>query len=255
MSRNGLPPRRFEHSWTGPAGTWAYDRWGEAGRPVVLLHGPTFDRTMWWPVAAELADHATVVAVDLPGHGHSPPRSSYQPSDLVADLANLIHGLNPQRAPIIVGHSISALLACLFAATIKVRATVAVAQSLDIRPITGRLLSCGDLSGPLGQASPDTVPAAYQSLVTPHADDTMLAAYLAWTTNHHPTEAQRVIDGAVRQARTPHLSILGDPPDPGYPLWLRRLAPDARCVVYPQTGLFPHLHQVTRFADDLRALL
>lgn len=255
LSTNGLPPRRSEYTWTGPAGTWAYDLWGEVGRPVVLLHGPMFDRTMWWPVAAELADHCTVVAMDLPGHGGSPSRSSYQPAELLADLASLIAGLGRRQAPIVVGHSVSALLACLFGGHIRVRATVAVAQSLDVRPLAGALNDTGDLRGLLPDARLDTIPAAYRDLATPDEDDRRLAAYLGWMADLAPQEAQRVFDDALRRIHAPHLSIFGDRPGPGYPDWLRRMAPGSRCVVYPHTGLFPHLHDVGRFAADLRELL
>jgi pimeloyl-ACP methyl ester carboxylesterase len=255
LSTNGLPPRRCEHTWSGPAGTWAYDLWGDAGRPVVLLHGPMFDRTMWWPVAAELADDCTVVAVDLPGHGGSPSRSSYQPAELVADLARLIADLGRRQAPIVVGHSVSALLACLFGGHIRVRATVAVTQSLDIRPLAGGLSDSGNLRGLLPDARPDTVPAAYRDLATPDPDDRRLAAYLGWMADRTPQEVQRVVSDALRRIHTPHLSVFGDRPAHGYPEWLRHLVPSSRCVVYPHTGLFPHLHDVDRFAADLRELL
>lgn len=246
LSTDGMPPRRFEHTFTGPAGTWAYDRWGDDGRPVVLLHGPTFDRTMWWPVAAELADHCTVVAVDLPGHGGSTERASYQPAELVADLADLVAGLDRRQAPVVVGHSISALLACLLATHVHVRATVAVAQSLDVRPLA---------RGALPDAHPDDVPAAYRPFATPDPDGRRLAAYLGWMANRTPVEVQRVVNTALRRVHSQHLSVFGEPPDPGYPKWLRRLVPTARCVVYPHTGMFPHLHDVERFAADLRELL
>jgi pimeloyl-ACP methyl ester carboxylesterase len=93
-----------------------YDRWGRYGRPVLLLHGLLFDRTMWWPVAAELATATTctVIAPDLPGHGDSPPRNDHDPAKLAADLATLVHHLDLHRAPIVVGHAESGALADAF---------------------------------------------------------------------------------------------------------------------------------------------
>lgn len=255
LSTDGLPPRRFEHTWTGSEGSWAYDLWGDSGRPVLLLHGPTFDRTMWWPVAAELVDECTVLAVDLPGHGGSPGRASYKLAELVADLAHLIAGLGRRQAPVVVGHSVSAVLACLLAAHVRVRATVVVAQSLDIRALAGGLPDTADLRGLLPEARLDTVPAAYRDLVAPDDNDRRLADSLSWMAGLTPGEAQQVVDDALRRIHTPHLSVFGDQPDPGYPDWLRRLVPSSRCVVYPHTGLFPHLHDVSRFAADLRELL
>ncbi|MEU0462891.1 alpha/beta hydrolase family protein [Amycolatopsis sp. NPDC006131] len=55
--------------------------------PVVLLHGLTFDRAMWEPLVRALRGRR-VVALDLPGHGASPRRESYDPSD----VADLLHG-------------------------------------------------------------------------------------------------------------------------------------------------------------------
>src|SRR6185437_11627563 len=60
------------------------------GPALVLLHGLTFNRQHW---AAVLADPAIagssrrVVNFDLPGHGESPRRDSYQ----LADLAYVLH--------------------------------------------------------------------------------------------------------------------------------------------------------------------
>jgi len=48
--------------------------------PLVLLHGLTFDGTMWQPAVSELRaldPGRRVLAVDLPGHGQSPAWPSY----------------------------------------------------------------------------------------------------------------------------------------------------------------------------------
>lgn len=105
-----------------------YDRWGRYGRPVLLLHGLLFDRTMWWPVAAELASATTctVIAPDLPGHGDSPPRADHDPEKLASDLAQLVHRLDLHRAPIVVGHAESKTLATAFADTFSVHEVLAV---------------------------------------------------------------------------------------------------------------------------------
>ena len=50
----------------------AYERQG-AGPPLVLLHGVGHRRQAWGAVLRLLAPHRTVIAVDLPGHGESPP--------------------------------------------------------------------------------------------------------------------------------------------------------------------------------------
>jgi pimeloyl-ACP methyl ester carboxylesterase len=53
-------------------GSLAYERRGD-GAPLVLLHGVGHRRQAWYPVLDLLAEERTVYALDLPGHGDSPP--------------------------------------------------------------------------------------------------------------------------------------------------------------------------------------
>jgi pimeloyl-ACP methyl ester carboxylesterase len=50
----------------------AYERAG-SGPPLVLLHGVGHRRQAWRAVLDRLTPHRDVIAVDLPGHGESPP--------------------------------------------------------------------------------------------------------------------------------------------------------------------------------------
>jgi pimeloyl-ACP methyl ester carboxylesterase len=50
----------------------AYERSG-SGPPLVLLHGVGHRRQAWGAVLGRLTPHRDVIAVDLPGHGESPP--------------------------------------------------------------------------------------------------------------------------------------------------------------------------------------
>jgi pimeloyl-ACP methyl ester carboxylesterase len=51
----------------------AYEGRGQAGPPLVLVHGFPFDRSMWRGQLDGLAQVARVVALDLPGFGGTPP--------------------------------------------------------------------------------------------------------------------------------------------------------------------------------------
>ncbi|MET4105570.1 alpha/beta fold hydrolase [Hymenobacter sp. UYP22] len=44
-----------------------------SGRPLLLIHGIGGSWRSWNPILAELAAHREVIAVDLPGHGQTPP--------------------------------------------------------------------------------------------------------------------------------------------------------------------------------------
>jgi pimeloyl-ACP methyl ester carboxylesterase len=50
----------------------AFERHG-AGEPLVLVHGVTHRRQIWYPVLDQLAEQRDVILVDLPGHGQSDP--------------------------------------------------------------------------------------------------------------------------------------------------------------------------------------
>ncbi|MDQ2748992.1 MAG: alpha/beta fold hydrolase [Actinomycetota bacterium] len=53
----------------------AFERHG-SGEPLVLVHGITHRRQVWYPVLDQLAAQREVILVDLPGHGQS---SSFAP--------------------------------------------------------------------------------------------------------------------------------------------------------------------------------
>ena len=84
-----------------------YFDWGNRGKPpLVLVHGGRDHARSWDWTAEELRDDWHVVAMDHRGHGDSDWVSdgNYQASDMVYDLAQLIHqlGVGPVT---IVSHS------------------------------------------------------------------------------------------------------------------------------------------------------
>jgi pimeloyl-ACP methyl ester carboxylesterase len=155
------PPRRTTHAYGTPKNLLVHDRWGCYGRPVVLLHGLNYDRTMWWPVGAEIGNGFTAVAVDLPGHGQSAARDSDGMELLAHDLAMLVHRLDLRRAPIVVGHGESARLAASFADRYVTHAVITV-----------------------GAAQPDPrldgVPEEYRQFAVARPDPALLEAYRGW---------------------------------------------------------------------------
>lgn len=113
---------RIETLLHDPERQSAYERWGERGRPVLLLNPSPHDRSAWWPVAARLGDDHAVMVLDLPP-GHSP-------AVLADDLAHMVHQMGT-RAPVLVGHAAAALVASVFAARYLAHAVVNVEQRLD----------------------------------------------------------------------------------------------------------------------------
>jgi pimeloyl-ACP methyl ester carboxylesterase len=80
----------------------AVDRTGD-GPPLLLLHGTTSSRRIWEPLVPVLAEKATVFALDLPGHGESPP-TSFTPPAWASEVADFLDQHEIERAAI-VGHS------------------------------------------------------------------------------------------------------------------------------------------------------
>lgn len=232
-----LPPLRTTHTWPSPGGAWCYDTWGSHGRPIVLIPAVMFDRAMWWPAAAELRPHATVIAVDLPGHGDSPGRDRYDPDDLVGELALLLHTLGVRQAPIVVGHATAAPLAVHFAARCVVHAVVTVDPPHPHEAVP-------QLDQYVETFDPDAVPAHYRDLVTPATDPGLLTAYapvlrLAELAGD-PAAAGRPAQVAIHSQQPPRSSVADDG-------W--------RHHVYDAPGRFAHLTAMPRFADDICALL
>lgn len=92
--------------------TLAYARAG-SGPPLVLLHGIGHRREAWDAVLDRLTPHRDVIAVDLPGHGESPPLEAVGGpaiETLAAALIRLLDRLGLDR-PHVAGNSLGGRLA------------------------------------------------------------------------------------------------------------------------------------------------
>jgi pimeloyl-ACP methyl ester carboxylesterase len=89
--------------------------WGSAPPELVLLHGGAQNAHTWDTVA--LALDRPLVAVDLPGHGHSDWRDdhNYWPAVIADDVAVAVRALAPGAA-MVVGMSLGGLTAWCLAA-------------------------------------------------------------------------------------------------------------------------------------------
>jgi pimeloyl-ACP methyl ester carboxylesterase len=104
-------------------------RWGpDSGDPVLFLHGYADAAATFQFVADELAPTLPVVAIDWRGFGHSAraPGGCYWFPDYYADLEAFIDALCPQGPARVVGHSMGANVAMIYAGVrpARVRALV-----------------------------------------------------------------------------------------------------------------------------------
>ena len=108
------------HSATRTLAGLAADDYGQSDDrpPLVLLHGLTFDRSLWRPALAELCridPGRRVLALDLPGHGESPGWPSYDVESVAQGVHRAVEEAGLQ-SPVVVGHSIAAVIATVYAA-------------------------------------------------------------------------------------------------------------------------------------------
>ncbi len=232
---------------------------------LVLLHGMTYDRQQWQPLVRELdrIDPARkVLAIDLPGHGESPRLDSYR-SDDVVDVVHDAVSTAGLQAPVLVGHSLGAVLATIYATRYPAHAVINVDQPLraggfeamvrqvwpvlespDWRQIWDRLLAGMGI---------DELPADARDLVrtrtTPRQD--LLLGY--WE-EIQIMSAEQLIERRERELRlisehrVPYVFVSGSEPDPVYRQWLTGLIPSVRTEVLTGGGHFPHLARPAELA-------
>jgi pyruvate dehydrogenase E2 component (dihydrolipoamide acetyltransferase) len=85
------------------------------GAPIILIHGFGADLNGWRPLVRHLPPGRPALALDLPGHGKSPPIEAQNLDELVAALEAMLveEGV---RVAHLVGHSLGAAVAVGFAA-------------------------------------------------------------------------------------------------------------------------------------------
>ncbi|WP_433303476.1 alpha/beta fold hydrolase [Actinoplanes sp. CA-030573] len=100
----------------------AFTRRG-AGAPLILLHGIGSARQAWDPVLDRLAERFDVIAVDLPGHGESPPLPAGvepRPAAIAAAVAAFLDSQGV-AAPHVAGNSLGGWVALELAAARPLR--------------------------------------------------------------------------------------------------------------------------------------
>ena len=232
--------------------------------PLVLLHGLTFDRAMWQPALAGLRETdpgRQVLALDLPGHGGSPRWPGYD----IESLAAAVHSAATAArltAPVVVGHSMAAVIATVYAATHPARGVVNVDQWLRVEPFVALVKSLaseirgGGFAAAWGQFEQsmhmEMLPATARELLRPASSvrQDVVAGYWREGMDRSAVELAADVEAALAKVRahgTRYLFIAGHEVEPGYRNWLSQQLPQAAIEVWPASGHFPQLAHPARF--------
>lgn len=249
--------------YAGLAGD-AYGAADDPRPPLVLLHGLTFDRRIWAPAIAALKaldPSRRIVAFDLPGHGESEALDAYR-LPIVAERLHAAVEASGSSRPVFVGHSISGVIATIYAASYPVSGVVNVDQTLAVRPFAELVRSLApQLKGsefqqvwtrfreswhaeklpPAGERLVDETSNPRQNVVLGYWEDLFEQspeALESWASD---------VVGRLRAANVPYLFVMGSQPDGD----LTSPLPLAHVEVLPDSGHFPHVAHPGRLADLL----
>jgi pimeloyl-ACP methyl ester carboxylesterase len=237
----------------------AYDIQG-TGTPIVFLHGLTFGRRTWRPIIDQLGGAITSIAIDLPAHGDSGGEPA--PLERVAEQVHLLLNSLGLERPVVVGHSMAAGIAGLYASAHPARGIVLVDQAMEILPFAQMLHQAAPmLRGPaFGQVWPsienslglDRIPEPTRTLVldTHKVNQDVVLGYWTQVLNTEPAELQAWIEDTAARIQVPCLAVFGRPATDGERERLGRL-PDAQIEEWAGDGHFVHLVDPGRFAARL----
>lgn len=114
----------------------AYDTGGAGDPGVIFVHGWSCDRSYFAPQYEHFATGHAVAAVDLRGHGESgkpePHGGNYDVATMADDVLAVVEAIGLTR-PVVVGHSLGALVALACAARSE---AVGALVMVDPAPIT-----------------------------------------------------------------------------------------------------------------------
>jgi pimeloyl-ACP methyl ester carboxylesterase len=123
-----------EAAYDGDRVRFAALEWEGTAPPVVLLHGACGNALWWSGLVPALAPHR-VIALDLPGHGRTPPVDDWETERLAREVSDAVFGRH--AGPVLLGgHSWGGKLAAVAAGLVpeRVRGLVLVDPSPS-RPV------------------------------------------------------------------------------------------------------------------------
>jgi pimeloyl-ACP methyl ester carboxylesterase len=244
--------------------TIAYDVAGH-GPLVVFVHGLTSLRQSWDPVTTLLTEEFTCVRLDLRGHGASSRAAEYSMLSLVGDVRAVVEEM-ALGEPAIVGHSLGASIAAVYAATHDARAVVCVEGSLRFGEFAGLVQAhAEDLCSQRTMQAVLSIDRAlglepYEGVeeierrVLEFPREVVLGIWDALLSTP-PEQLTAIAETILPRIAAPLLSLHGSPSPPDYAAWLTGLARGARVETWDGTGHMLHLVNPDQFVARIRPLL
>jgi len=234
---------------------------GGAGPALVLLHGLTFDRSMWYPVLEALPRDHHALAFDLPGHGGS---AALRETGLVPVVDALHEAILEAGidAPVLVGHSIGGPIATIYAACYPASGVVSVEAPIRVESFAGQVQA---LRGPGFERAWDRfraswrmelVGASERELLRQRPSRELVLGYQADLLGRPLDEVLRwrgELLARLRRDRTPYLALHAGAVAADEQQVLVEELPQAELVIWPVGHHFPHLAEPARFARLLTA--
>ncbi len=242
----------------------AYDVAGD-GPLVVFVHGLTSFRQTWEPVATLLTQDFTCVRVDLRGHGASSPGPEYSTPSLTGDVRAVVDEL-ALGEPALVGHSLGATTAAVYAALHGARAVVCVDQSLRFGDFAAVVQHQADaLRSDRTMEAVLTIDRGlrlepYDGIedmerrILAFPREVVLGIWDALLTTP-PEELTAIAETMLPSIAVPVLSLHGSQPPSDYAAWLTGVVRCAQIEVWEGSGHMLHLVDPERFAARVRSLL
>jgi pimeloyl-ACP methyl ester carboxylesterase len=221
---------------------------------------------MWLPGLTSLGardPERQVLVLDLPGHGGSALLSRCDPEDVAAAIAAAVRDAGLDR-PVLVGHSMAAIIATVFAVTYPCRGVVNVDQPFDTSFLRMLQANREVIAGPgfvqfwpaiLASMHIEVLPERAQQLLSTELprQEVVLAYWreaLQWPMADLESRVAEVL-GKLRRLQLPYAFIAGHQWDQADAQRVREALPQATVTVVPNSGHFPHLADPDWFAQLL----
>jgi pimeloyl-ACP methyl ester carboxylesterase len=224
----------------------------------------TFSRRTWQPVVDLLSDRFRCITVDLPAHGDT----AGSPAPL-QEVAERVHssvvdlGAEP---PVVVGHSMAALIATLYAASFRGprrRECRPVAARRQVRA-AGAAAGAGATRGlrpclrPLPRRHRGRSPARArpaQTLSTQTVEQDVVLGYWGEVVDSGADVLQSIVTGALQAIRAPYLAVMGHQVPEDERDYMQANLRDLLIEEWDGQGHLLHLVDPERFAARVAAFI